>query len=333
MSNYTFRPAARSNAKPLIGLYSESGCGKTTGALMLACGFVGGDMSTVGMIETESGRGEALAEHATLGGYQVLPLREDFSPTSYGKAIKAAEDAKLRALLIDSASHEWEGSSGVLSMAAENQAAGKKGPLVWQMPKILHQREFMLRLMQTPIPLVIVCMRAKYPMKEQEIVKNGNKVKEWVRSPFLEPKQADDILFEMFIHGWIDQAHKFHGTKYTLPELRQCLEDNQPITEESGRKLAAWAAGKSTESAGTPLPANANSGARDASRDGHSDPAASPADLIDDQDESGLLDLLNGGGVELSRLLKAAGVKTLRAILKNDLQRAKDWIDRAKVKA
>jgi hypothetical protein len=52
-------------------------------------------------------------------------------------------------------------------MAADNQEKGTKGVLVWQQPKIKHQRHFMLRLMQTPIPLVIVCMRAKYPMEKK----------------------------------------------------------------------------------------------------------------------------------------------------------------------
>ena len=101
-------------------------------------------------------------------------------------------------------------------MAAENDAAGKKGVLIWQQPKIEHQRNFMLRLMQTSIPLVIVCMRAKYPMQQ---VKGA-----WARSTVLEPKQADDILFEMFVHGWIDQDHKLHVTKYTLPDLASVID-------------------------------------------------------------------------------------------------------------
>jgi hypothetical protein len=182
---YQFRKAVASEAKPLVGLYSESGCGKTRSALLLAKGFVG-DMSQVAMIETESGRGEAYADDPVVGGYNVLSLRSDFSPHSYGEGIKAAEQASMRALIIDSASHEWEGAHGVLDMAAENQAAGKKGVLVWQQPKILHAREFMLRLLQTPIPLVIVCMRAKYPMEEKIV--NGKK--DWVRSDKLAPKQA-----------------------------------------------------------------------------------------------------------------------------------------------
>jgi len=250
---YTFRRAVASEAKPLIGLYSESGCGKTKSALLLARGFTG-DMSKVGMIETESGRGEAYADDPVVGGYNVLPIREDFSPTAYGQAISAAEQAHLQCLIIDSASHEWEGVGGVLAMAAANQADGKKGPLVWQKPKIDHAREFMLRLTQTPIPLVIVCMRAKYPMKEvthsdieawEKAGANGKrpKVGEWVRSPSLYPKQSEDILYEMFVHAWIDQQHALHVTKYSIDQMLQVFREGEPVTIQTGERLAAWAAG------------------------------------------------------------------------------------------
>jgi hypothetical protein len=241
VSNYTFRPAQRSEAKPLIGLYSESGRGKTWSSLLLARGFVGPE-GRIGMIETESGRGEIYVGVPPVGEYLVCPLRSDFSPAEYGKAITAAEGANLDALIIDSASHEWEGLGGVLSMAADNQAAGKKGPLVWQKPKMEHSRHFILRLMQTPIPLVIVNMRAKYPMKE---VKKQNGEKEWIRSDELEPKQSEDILFEMMCHGWLDEQHKLHVTKYpkAVPAWKDIIVDGQPLSIETGQRLKAWAAG------------------------------------------------------------------------------------------
>ena len=248
-----FRPARLSEAKPLIGLYSESGCGKTWSALLLARGFVG-PHGRIGMIETEGGRGEAYMGRPPVGEYLVRPIRRDFSSQAYGQAITEAENEKLDALIIDSASHEWEGAGGVLAKAAENAAKGTKGVLVWQQPKIDHQRHFMLRLMQTPIPLVIVCMRAKYPM-EQVVNKKGEK--EWTRSQTLDPKQADDILFEMFVHGWIDQEHKLHVTKYTLPELANIILDGNPINIASGRGLAEWARGEKPPAPNPMQPAQA----------------------------------------------------------------------------
>ena len=247
---FSFRPAKRSEAKPLIGLYAESGAGKTLSALLLARGFVGGS-GKVGMIETESGRGEAYADDPRVpGGYIVLPLRDDFSPRAYGEAIEAAEKESLDALIIDSASHEWDAVGGVRHMAAVNEEGGKKGMLVWQTPKIEHQRHFMLPLLSTPIPLVVLCMRARYPMEE-----TPGKKGDWKRAEHLVPYQSDTILFEMFVHGWIDRSHNFHGTKYTREELREILVDGKPITLETGQRLAAWARGDGAPAVSPPAAA------------------------------------------------------------------------------
>jgi hypothetical protein len=257
---YQFRPAERTSAKPLLGFYAESGCGKTLSSLLLARGFAGPE-GKVGIIDTEAGRGEAYV-HRIPGGYDVLPMRDNFSPMAFGEALTVAEKAGLSALIIDSASHEWEGVGGVLEMAANNQAAGKKGALVWQQPKIEHQRYFMGRLLQTSVPLVILCMRAKYPMEERPKPGGG---KDWVRSDKLEPKQADDILYEMSFHGWIDQAHKLHITRCDDEGLAAAIPDGQMINLESGQRLAAWARslGSSAESRGaaTPPPQSVTHGA------------------------------------------------------------------------
>lgn len=257
--SYQIRPANRTEAKPLIGIYSESGCGKTWSSLLLARGFVG-PRGKIVMLETEAGRGEVYAD-VLPGGYAVCPMRDAFSPEAYGQAITTIEKDGPDALIIDSGSHEWEGSGGVLSMAAENEANGKKGVLVWQGPKLAHQRHFVLRLLGTPIPLVILAMRAKYPMKE--VKKDGRK--EWVRAEIVEPVQAENILYEMMIHGWIDREHRFHGTKYTRDDLKDVIRDGEPITIQTGERLAAWARGGTTSAregrSARPVQAPAPSGA------------------------------------------------------------------------
>lgn len=322
----TFRRAAASEAKPLVGIYAESGCGKTKSALLLAKGFVeamGGTMADVGMIETESGRGEAYANDPVVGGYQVLSLREEFSPSTYGAAIAEAERAKLRALIVDSASHEWEGVGGVLAMAAKNQADDKKGPLVWQQPKILHQREFMGRLLQTPIPLVIVCMRAKYPMyqvtqKDLEAWEAAGKpgmrpkVGDWARSWKLEPKQSEDILYEMFVHGWIDQDHRFHLTKSTVDALRTVFVDGDPISVATGAQLAAWAGGRTVPSA-TGVATRAEEG----------------VEYINADQVANLETLCQDARVPLEKLRAAAKVDRLALIKADDYPRALGWIKKA----
>jgi hypothetical protein len=218
------------------------------------------------MVETEAGRGEVYADDPQIGGYDVISLRENFSALEYAKAIKLAEKEKYDALIIDSGSHEWSGVGGVLDQAAKKAEAGAKGVLVWQQAKIQHKREFMLRLMQTPIPLVILCLRARFPMVEKP-GRDGKK--EWTRSDTLDPDQADDILFEMMVHGWIDPLHRFRQTKITTPALGNVFVDGELITIETGRRLAQWAqeptapavstlAPQPQDTAGTPIPDESN---------------------------------------------------------------------------
>jgi hypothetical protein len=88
MTDLQIRPATRQGVKPLIGLYSESGCGKTYSSLLLARGLVGPTGKIV-MIDTESGRGELYAD-VLPGGYEVLPLSAPFSPARY-QVMKAVE--------------------------------------------------------------------------------------------------------------------------------------------------------------------------------------------------------------------------------------------------
>jgi len=50
-----FRPASRSEAKPLVGLYGESGTGKSWSALLLARGKIGQRVDAHGKLEKMQG--------------------------------------------------------------------------------------------------------------------------------------------------------------------------------------------------------------------------------------------------------------------------------------
>lgn len=251
------RPANPGNAKPLIGLYGEGKVGKTTSAALLARGFVG-DTGRIIMIETEAGRGEVAAKKVP-GAFDVISLQSDFSPEIFGEAIAMAEKAKADALIIDSASAEWEGIGGVLDQAEKKRADGAKGVLVWQQPKISHARHFMLRLLQTPIPLVIVNMRGKYAM--EEVVVNGRK--DWARSKDLQPIQSDGILFDLFFCAWLDREHRVHIWGTNDDTLREVIPEGSIISIQTGRQLRAWSAGgaaanppRAEPAAGMTTPAN-----------------------------------------------------------------------------
>jgi hypothetical protein len=235
MSDLQFKPATRQGIKPLIGLYAESGCGKTMSALLLARGIVG-DKGRIGMIDTESGRGSLYAD-VIPSGYETAQLTS-FSPASYCDAMEATEKAGFDILIIDSMSHEWEGTNGVLDMAGENEArSGKAGLHNWRVPKMEHAK-MVLRLLRSPLP-IIVCLRAKYKSRQ---AKNEKGKTEIVKDDHTSPIQAEDFIFEMTAHAEIMGDHSIHLTKCSHPDLRSCFPQDykEPLNIKHGQLIAAW---------------------------------------------------------------------------------------------
>lgn len=236
MSDLTIRQATRKGVRPIISLYGESGSGKSFSALLLARGFVGPTGKMV-MVDTESGRGELYSDVKEIGGYDVLPLGEPFSPARYIQAIDAVEKSGAAIGLLDSCSHEWEGLGGVLDQADENrERSGKDGLHNWRKPKMEHAM-FLQKILRSSIPW-LVCLRAKYRTRQAK--ENGKTI--IIKDDQLTPIQADDFIFESTCHGFITLDHAFHPTKISHPALAACLPNGQPITLEHGRLLAAWCA-------------------------------------------------------------------------------------------
>lgn len=232
----------------LVGFYSESGCGKTYSALLLARGLAG-PKGVVTMIDTESGRGSLYADDATIGGYQVLELDQPFSPERYIQAIDAAEEAGAAVIIIDSMSHEWEGIGGVIDMAGENEARSGKNLNNWNKPKMEHAK-LLGRILRTKAH-VICCIRAKYKTRQKNDPNTGKKIV--VKDEVTSPIQAEDFIFEMIVHAEILPSHKAvitkaHGELFALLPKTQ----EEAFTVQHGANLAKWClGGKATASTDT----------------------------------------------------------------------------------
>jgi hypothetical protein len=258
MNEFQIKPATRVGIKPLIAAYSESGCGKTYSALLLARGLAGPTGKIV-VADSESGRASLYAD-VIPGGFETFALGDPFTPARYIQAVDTIENSGAAVGIIDSGSHEWEGIGGVLDMAAEIEAkSGKPGLHIWKQPKMEHAK-FLQRLLRTRIPF-IVCLRAKY--KSRQIKEGGKTV--IVKDPATSPIQAEDFIFEATCHFEILQNHSIILTKCSHPTLRDCFPKDKttPITVEHGQLLDRWCslagAGKAIatpEAKSTPPPAS-----------------------------------------------------------------------------
>jgi len=243
--NFTIKPATRVGINPLIVAYSESGCGKTYSALLLARGMAGPSGKIV-VADSESGRASLYAD-VLPSGFETFDLCSPFSPERYVQAIDAIEASGAVIGIIDSGSHEWEGPGGVLDMAGEiEEKSGKAGLHCWKKPKFEHAK-FVQRLLRIKIP-IIVCLRAKY--KSRQLKENGKTV--IVKDETTSPIQAEDFIFEATCHFEILQNHSIILTKCSHPSLRDCFPKDKttPITEDHGKLLATWC-----RAAGNPAPA------------------------------------------------------------------------------
>jgi hypothetical protein len=237
-TTFEIKRATRQGVIPLIGLYSESGCGKTYSALLIARGFVG-PTGKILMIDTESRRGSLYAD-VLPGGYDVLDLDAPFTPARYIEAIQVAEQSGAQIIVVDSMSHEWEGISGVCDMAGDNEAkSGRPGLHNWKTPKMEHAK-MVQYLLRSKVP-VVCCIRAKYKTRQKKDEKGKTVI---IKDEVTSPIQAEDFIYELTAHAEILPNHSIIVTKASHPTLRECLpaDKERPITIEDGQKLAAWCA-------------------------------------------------------------------------------------------
>jgi hypothetical protein len=103
------RQAQRKQAKIKLALQSPSGGGKTYSALLLASGMA--DWSKIAVIDTENHSADL---YANLGQFNVLSLSNPFTPERYIKAIEVCEQAGMEVIILDSVTHLWSETGGIL---------------------------------------------------------------------------------------------------------------------------------------------------------------------------------------------------------------------------
>lgn len=111
--------AQRKQSKLRLNLSGASGSGKTLSALLVAAGVVGKRWERIAVIDTEQGSAQLYAGNTTfgVGSFNVLSLDEPYSPQRYIEAIDICNtESGIECIIIDSASHEWDGPGGCLEI-------------------------------------------------------------------------------------------------------------------------------------------------------------------------------------------------------------------------
>ncbi|WP_327230839.1 AAA family ATPase [Streptomyces murinus] len=180
MTTFTFQPATREAARARIALQGPSGSGKTKTALRMAKGLAKGGQ--IGLVDTE--RGSAL-KYAPVPGrpdidaHEFVHLPMAFcSPENLIAAVKAAEEARLAVLIIDSWSHFWAGKGGLLARVdEESKKSGNYGGKFTAWGPVNEMEQDMLDALLGFPGHVLVTMRTKndYEMNGTKVTKVGVK--------------------------------------------------------------------------------------------------------------------------------------------------------------
>lgn len=224
--------AERKKAWIKMGIQGPSGSGKTYSALLLAFGLTK-DWNKVAVIDTEN-HSSNLYDY--LGGYNVLPLTAPFSPERYIEAIRFCISQGIQVIIIDSISHEWESSGGILDI--HSQMAGNSFTN-WSKLTPRHTA-FVQEILQSPVH-IIANMRTK---QDYVLVdKNGKMVPEKVG---LKGITREGMDYEFTLVFDLDIKHNASATKdrtsifIDRPEFK--------ISTETGKAIQEWCmSGKEVE--------------------------------------------------------------------------------------
>lgn len=234
------RKAERRQVKIKLGLQGPSGSGKTYSSLLLAYGITG-NWSKIAIIDTENFSADL---YSHLGNYNVLSLSAPFTPERYIEAIKVCEKAGIEVIIIDSVSHEWEGTGGILETHG-NMLGNSFTNWAKLTPR---HNAFIQALLQSPCH-IIATVRSKqdYVLNER----NGKYVPEKVG---LKGVTREGMDYEFTIMFDLDIKHYASASKD-----RTGLFMDKPLfvlSDKTGLRLKNWCleALNSGTTISTPLP-------------------------------------------------------------------------------
>lgn len=223
-----FRPAVREKLKLRLGLFGPSGSGKTYTALRLAHALAEG--GKIAVVDTEHRSAEKyVGEENPDGGKFAFDVDcfEDFHPRRFIDAIHSAQREGYAVLILDSLSHCWEGSGGVLELVdqAADRAKTKNSFTAWRDVTPLH-RELIESMLSAKLHIIATCR-----VKQEYVLEEDDRGKKTPRKVGMKPIQRDGMEYEFDVVADVDAA------KVLITKTR-CAAIHDKVYRQPGRDLA-----------------------------------------------------------------------------------------------
>lgn len=195
---FTFTPATKEQAKARIALAGPSGSGKTYTALVTARALVG-MTGRVAVIDTER---ESASLYADEFAFDTLNMHT-YDPRDLVRALAAAAEAGYAAVVVDSLSHFWMGTAGMLEQVdnAAKRSYGGNSFGGWKEARPM-ERQMIDALLAYP-GHVVVTMRTK----TEWVVQENERGRKEPKKIGTKPEQREGIEYEFTIVGDMDLEH------------------------------------------------------------------------------------------------------------------------------
>ncbi len=243
MTNNTieFVKAERSRAKARIALCGPSGSGKTHSALRIAEGLA--KTGKIALIDTENSSAEMEAGKPGIPPFDVVVMHAPFDPIKYNAAIRAAEAAGYEVLIIDSLSHAWAGSGGLLEKKDILEKIKKNSFTAWREITPIHNK-LIETILQTNMH-IIATIRTKTGMA----VDTDSNGKISVKKIGMDMVQRDGIDYEFTVVLDLDQATHVASPSKDRTSIFDTPDGKNMVvpTKEVGLEISDWLEGAKPE--------------------------------------------------------------------------------------
>jgi energy-coupling factor transporter ATP-binding protein EcfA2 len=225
VTEFAFTKATKKAAKGRIAIDGPSGSGKTYTALTIA-GVLG---DRIAVIDTEHG---SASKYADLFNFDTLNLHR-YSPQILIDALKAAGDAGYEVVVVDSLSHFWMGTDGMLEQVDKAaKRAGGHGMSGWKEMRPV-ERQMVEALLAYP-GHVICTLRVKTDWVEGENARG----KRQMMKVGTKAEQREGLEYEFDLVASMDLSNELTVGKSRCPALSGEIVDRPGI--EFAKTFKAW---------------------------------------------------------------------------------------------
>jgi hypothetical protein len=226
-----FTKATKRKARARIALAGPSGSGKTYSALSLATHLNAG---SIALLDTEHG---SASKYADIFDFDALDMAPPYHPDRFVEAIAAAAAAGYGVLILDSLSHAWNGSGGLLEIVDEigRRLRSQNSFAAWKDATPIQNR--LVEAMLTAPLHIIATMRSKQEYVLEQVERNGRTVTQ-PKKVGMAPVQRDSFEYEFDIFAEMTVENDLIISKTRCPLLAGRVFPKPGI--EPARTIAEW---------------------------------------------------------------------------------------------